>query len=91
MINPADWYTLRVAKASGTGEYFGGGFFGAQNIPNLWGIPVCVTAAVNAGTAIVGAFKTCASVVTLAVRRPKGFKIVSKGAGGATGATAGAG
>ena len=121
VINPADWYTLRVAKASGTGEYFGGGFFGAQNIPNLWGIPVCVTAAVNAGTAIVGAFKTCASVVTnggvrvestnsdqddfiknlmtiraeerlaLAVRRPKGFKIVSKGAGGATGATAGAG
>lgn len=117
VINPADWYTLRVAKASGTGEYFGGGFFGAQNIPNLWGIPVCVTAAVNAGTAIVGAFKTCASVVTnggvrvestnsdqddfiknlmtiraeerlaLAVRRPKGFKIVSKGAGGATGAT----
>ena len=117
VINPADWYTLRVAKASGTGEYFGGGFFGAQNIPNLWGIPVCVTSAVNAGTAIVGAFKTCASVVTnggvrvestnsdqddfiknlmtiraeerlaLAVRRPKGFKIVSKGAGGATGAT----
>ena len=117
VINPADWYTLRVAKASGTGEYFGGGFFGAQNIPNLWGIPVCVTSAVSAGTAIVGAFKTCASVVTnggvrvestnsdqddfiknlmtiraeerlaLAVRRPKGFKIVSKGAGGATGAT----
>lgn len=117
VINPADWYTLRVAKASGTGEYFGGGFFGAQNIPNLWGIPVCVTSAVSAGVAIVGAFKTCASVVTnggvrvestnsdqddfiknlmtiraeerlaLAVRRPKGFKIVSKGPGGATGAT----
>ena len=117
VINPADWYTLRVAKAGNTGIYYGGGFFGAQDIPNLWGIPVCVTAAVNAGTAIVGAFKTCASVVTnggvrvestnsdqddfiknlmtiraeerlaLAVRRPKGFKIVSKGAGGATGAT----
>lgn len=117
VINPADWYTLRVAKAGNTGIYYGGGFFGAQDIPNLWGIPVCVTAAVNAGTAIVGAFKTCASVVTnggvrvestnsdqddfiknlmtiraeerlaLAVRRPIGFKIVSKGAGGATGAT----
>ena len=117
VINPADWYTLRVAKATGTGEYFGGGFFGAQNVPNLWGIPVCVTSAVSAGTAIVGAFKTCASVVTnggvrvestnsdqddfiknlmtiraeerlaLAVRRPKGFKLVSKGPGGATGAT----
>lgn len=120
VLNPADWYTLRVAKASGTGEYFGGGFFGAQNIPNLWGVPVCVTAAVSAGTVIVGAFKTCASVVTnggvrvestnsdqddfiknlmtiraeerlaLAVRRPVGFKLLSKGAGGATGATAGA-
>lgn len=120
VINPADWYKLRVAKASGTGEYFGGGFFGAQNVPNLWGIPVCVTAAVSAGTVIVGAFKTCASVVTnggvrvestnsdqddfiknlmtiraeerlaLAVRRPVGFKLLSKGAGGATGATAGA-
>ena len=117
VINPADWYKLRVAKASGTGEYFGGGFFGAQNIPNLWGIPVCVTSAVNAGVAIVGAFKACASVVTnggvrvestnsdqddfiknlmtiraeerlaLAVRRPVGFKVVSKGAGGATGST----
>lgn len=64
VMNPADWYALRVAKASGTGEYFGGGFFGAQNVPNLWGIPVCVTSAVSAGTIFVGAFKTCGSVVT---------------------------
>ena len=63
VINPADWYMLRVAKASGTGEYFGGGFFGAQNIPNLWGIPVCVTTAVSANTIVTGAFKTCGSVV----------------------------
>jgi HK97 family phage major capsid protein len=63
VINPADWYLLRVAKASGTGEYFGGGFFGAQNIPNLWGIPVCVTTAVSANTIVIGAFKTCGSVV----------------------------
>lgn len=110
VLNPADWYTLRVAKASGTGEYFGGGFFGAQNIPSLWGIPVCVTTAVAAGTIIVGAFKTCGSVVShggvsveavntneddfiknlmtiraeerlaLAVRRPAGFKKLTKGA-----------
>ena len=110
VINPTDWYTLRVAKASGTGEYFGGGFFGPQNIPSLWGIPVCVTTAVAAGTIIVGAFKTCGSVVThggvsveaantneddfvknlmtiraekrlaLAVRRPAGFKKLTKAA-----------
>lgn len=113
VINPADWYSLRVAK-DGDSRYYGGGFFGAQNIPNLWGIPVCVTTAVNSGTIIVGAFKTCGSVVqsggigidatntdqddfvknlmtiraeerlALAVRRPKGFKIITKGAGGAT-------
>lgn len=108
MMNPADWYSLRIAKASGTGEYFGGGFFGAQNIPNLWGIPVCVTTSIAAGKIMVGAFKTCGSVVqnggvsveavntneddfvknlmtiraeerlALAVRRPAGFKLLSK-------------
>lgn len=62
VMNPADWYTLRVGKHNG--EYYGGGYFGQQNIPNLWGIPVCVTSAVAAGTIFVGAFKTCASVVT---------------------------
>jgi len=64
VINPTDWFTLRTAKASGTGEYFGGGFFGAQSIPNLWGIPVCVSTAVAAKTILVGAFKTCGSVVS---------------------------
>ena len=63
VLNPADWYALRVGKASGTGQYFGGGYFGAQDVPNLWGIPVCVTPAVAAGTIVVGAFKTCGSVV----------------------------
>ena len=63
VIHPTDWYALRIAK-NGSNEYYGGGFFGAQNIPNLWGIPVCVTTATAAGTIIVGAFKTCASVVS---------------------------
>ena len=107
-LNPADWFKLRTVKASGTGEYFGGGFFGAQNVPNLWGIPVCVTPAVAANKFVVGAFKTCGSVVAnggvrveatntneddfvknlmtiraeerlaLAVRRPAGFKVLTK-------------
>ena len=106
VINPADWYTLRVGKHDGI--YYGGGYFGEQNTPNLWGIPVTVSASVSAGTVIVGAFKTCASVVTnggvsveavntneddfvknlmtiraeerlaLAVRRPAGFKKLTK-------------
>ena len=109
VINPADWYTLRVAR-DGEQRYYGGGFFGAQNVPNLWGITVCVSTAVSAGTIIVGAFKTCGSVVSkdgvsveatntneddfvknlmtiraeerlaLAVRRPAGFKKLTKSA-----------
>jgi HK97 family phage major capsid protein len=62
VMNPADWYILRVGKDTDK-RYYGGGYFGDQSIPNLWGIPVCVSASVTAGTVIVGAFKTCASVV----------------------------
>lgn len=107
MINPADWYKLRIAK-DGENRYYGGGFFGAQSIPDLWGIPVCVTTAVAANTIVIGAFKACGSVVqnggvgveatntneddfvknlmtiraeerlALAVRRPAGFKKLTK-------------
>lgn len=106
-LNPADWYTLRVGKDADT-RYYGGGYFGGQDIPNLWGIPVCVSSAITAGTIVVGAFKTCGSVVAnggvsveavntneddfvknlmtiraeerlaLAVRRPAGFKKLTK-------------
>lgn len=62
VLNPADWYNLRIAR-DGEERYYGGGFFGPQNVPNLWGIPVCVTTAVSANTIIVGSFKTCGSVV----------------------------
>ena len=107
VINPTDWYNLRIAR-DGEERYYGGGFFGPQNVPNLWGIPVCVTTAVAANTIVVGAFKTCGSVVSkngvsveatnsneddfvknlmtiraeerlaLAVRRPAGFKKLTK-------------
>lgn len=62
-MNPADWYILRVGK-DGDDRYYGGGYFGEQNVPNIWGIPVCVSASITSGTVIVGAFKTCASVVS---------------------------
>ena len=107
VLNPATWYALRVGK-DGESRYYGGGYFGGQNVPNLWGIPVCVSTAVTASQIIVGAFKTCGSVVAnggirvesantneddfvknlmtiraeerlaLAVRRPAGFKLLSK-------------
>ena len=107
LINPADWYALRIGKDADN-RYYGGGYFGDQTIPNLWGIPVCVSTATAAGTIVVGAFKTCGSVVAkggisveatnsneddfvknlmtiraeerlaLAVRRPAGFKKLTK-------------
>ena len=115
-INPKDWYSLRIGK-DGSSRYYGGGYFGGQNANDVWGIPVCVTTAVNPGQIIVGAWKTCGSVVqsggisveavntdqddfvknlmtiraeerlALAVRRPKGFKVIEGGPNGATGAT----
>ena len=63
VMHPSTWFKLRTAKDS-NGQYYGGGFFGAQNIPNLWGTPVCVTTAVTADQIVVGAFKTCGSVVS---------------------------
>lgn len=63
VINPTNWYTLRIGK-DGEDRYYGGGYFGDQSIPNLWGIPVCVSTAVAAGTIVIGAFKTCGSVVS---------------------------
>lgn len=63
VLNPATWYTLRIGKTS-NGDYYGGGYFGSQSVPNLWGIPVCVTTAVTSSQIIVGAFKTCGSVVS---------------------------
>ena len=107
MINPQDWFDLRIAK-NGQNDYYGGGFFTAQTVDNLWGFPVCITTAITAGKIVVGAYKTCASVVqnggvsvdatnsdaddfqknlmtlraeerlALAVRRPAGFKVLTK-------------
>ena len=63
VINPADYETLRLSK-DGNGQYYGGGYFagqygngGVMQDPPLWGLKTVVTEAVDAGTAIVGAFK----------------------------------
>lgn len=64
VINPADYEALRLAK-DGNGQYYGGGFFtgaygngGILEEPGPWGLRTVVTNAVEAGTAVVGAFKT---------------------------------
>jgi HK97 family phage major capsid protein len=57
VMNPADWYPLQALKTS-TGEYIGGSPFGPVIVKTLWGLPVAVTPAIVAKTALVGAFSS---------------------------------
>src|SRR5690606_17201566 len=68
IVNPVDYQRLRLSK-DGNGQYFGGGFFAGQygnggivEQPPLWGLPTIVSAAVAAGTAVVGAFQAATTV-----------------------------
>ena len=81
IINPADLQTLLLTKdgANGTGQYmmggpayapYGNGAYGAY-LP-IWGMKVVATSAIAQGTALVGAFKSCASVITKA---GEGFRV----------------
>ena len=82
IINPADLQTLLLTKdgANGTvGQYlmggpayapYGNGAYG-DYLP-IWGMKVVASSAVASGTAIVGAFKACASVV---IKAGEGFRV----------------
>jgi HK97 family phage major capsid protein len=61
VINPANWTKIMLAKDS-TGNYFGAGPFAGPLAANLWGLPVSVTPAIVAGTALTGAFKSQAQI-----------------------------
>ena len=63
VINPTDYQRLRLAR-DGNQQYYGGGYFAGQygngsimEQPPLWGLRTVVTAAVPAGTAVVGAWE----------------------------------
>ena len=107
VLAPKTWQLLRLGQDK-NGAYYGGGYFADAQGKQLWGIPVVTSTAVTADQIIVGAFKTCGSVVTkggitvestnsdeddftknlmtiraeerlaLAVRRPAGFKLITK-------------
>lgn len=62
LINPVDFWSMAVTKAvGGAGDYFSGGPYAAA-ARNPWGLRAVVTTAVAAGTPIVGAFNTAATV-----------------------------
>lgn len=82
IINPADLQTLLLTKdgsGGSVGQYlmggpayapYGNGAYG-QYLP-IWGMKVVASSAISQGTAIVGAFKACASIITKA---GEGFRV----------------
>ena len=65
VITPNLWKQLRIGHFN-NGEYVGGGYFEQGARPTLWGLPIAVSSQLTAGHILVGAFDTCASLVTKA-------------------------
>ena len=65
LITPALWKQLRTGHLN-DGAYIGGGYFEQGARPTLWGLPVAVSSQLPSSTIVVGAFGTCASIVTKA-------------------------
>jgi HK97 family phage major capsid protein len=59
VMNPTNWLTIQLAK-NANGNYMGSGPWAGPQQPMLWGIPGAITPAEPAGSALVGAFATCA-------------------------------
>ncbi len=53
IMHPTDFLTIRLAKASGSGEYLASDPLSSQS-NNIWGIPTKVTTKQPVGTALVG-------------------------------------
>lgn len=82
IINPTDLQTLLLTKdgsGGSVGQYlmggpayapYGNGAYGAY-LP-IWGMKVVATSAISQGTALVGAFASCASIITKA---GEGFRV----------------
>ena len=82
IINPTDLQTLLLTKdgsGGSVGQYlmggpayapYGNGAYGAY-LP-IWGMKVVATSAISQGTALVGAFESCASIITKA---GEGFRV----------------
>lgn len=70
VVNPIDWFNIRTATDANQQFYGGGPFTGAYGSTNwtfsntdaLWGLPVVITPAINAGSICVGGFRENAQV-----------------------------
>jgi len=56
IMHPSDWEDIQLAKGT-DGHYIFGTAPGMPAPPSIWGIPVVVTTQINAGTALLGAFR----------------------------------
>ena len=65
VMTPALWKILRIGK-NATDEYYGGGYFAALHGENIWNLPIVLSNQLTANHIVVGAFDTCASLVTKA-------------------------
>lgn len=62
VMHPTNWLTIQLTKAA-DGTYISGNPpFSAPQRPTLWGLPVVITSAIVANTALVGCFMTAAQL-----------------------------
>ena len=65
VMTPAIWKLLRIGK-DGENRYYGGGYFAALHGENVWNLPIVLSNQLTANHVVVGAFDTCATLVTKA-------------------------
>lgn len=65
VMTPTIWKLLRIGK-NNDGDYYGGGYFAALHGENIWNLPIVLSNQLTADHVIVGAFNTCASLVSKA-------------------------
>lgn len=65
VMTPDIWKLLRIGK-DGENRYYGGGYFAALHGENVWNLPIVLSNQFTANHIVVGAFDTCASLVTKA-------------------------
>lgn len=65
VMTPEIWKILRIGKNQ-TNDYYGGGYFEALHSENIWNLPIVLSNQLTANHIVVGAFDTCATLVTKA-------------------------
>ena len=65
IMTPDIWKLLRIGKNADK-DYYGGGYFAALHGENIWNLPIVLSNQLTADHVVVGAFDTCASLVTKA-------------------------